>query len=100
EPTDFALDGFEAVLLELEGVAIELLPGATQAAGHPLPAFFEPAAPALEDLQADVGVGLREKREPDAEALVLPGRRTVLGELVLQALLAFGGELVDDPAAP
>src|SRR4051794_4973490 len=100
EPSHLALHRLEPMLLELHRVAVELLPGATERARDLLSSFLEPGAPALEDLQPDVGVGLREESEAHPEALVLPRRRTTLGELLLQPLLALGGELVDDPAAP
>jgi hypothetical protein len=99
EPSDFAIHGLEPVLLQLQGVAVELLPRAPERSRDLLPALLEAAAPALEDLQADVGVGLSEEREAHAEALVLPCRRAPFGKLILQPLLALGGELVDDPAA-
>src|SRR4051794_15218908 len=61
EPANLAVHRLEPVLLQLEGVAVELFSRATQGARDLFPAFFEPAAPALEDVEPDVGVGLREE---------------------------------------
>ena len=100
EPADLALHGLEAVALELEGVAVELLAGAGDRGAGVRLALLEPAAPALEDPQPDVGIGLGEEGEPDAEGFVVPRRRAALGELLLQPLLAVSGELVDVLLAP
>ena len=61
--------------------------------------LLEPAAATLEDAQAHLGVGLAEEREVDAEVLVLPRGGPGLAEQVGEALLALGGQLVDDLAA-
>src|SRR3954452_10815433 len=100
EPADLAVNRLETVLLQLERVAVELLSGAPQRAGHLFPSLLEPTAPALEDLQPDVRVGLGEEREPHPEAVVVPCGRATFGELLLQSFLALRRELVDDPAAP
>ena len=74
EPADLALDLLEAVPLQLEGVLVHALAGAGEDARTFEP-LVEPGAPALEDPQPGLGVGLREEGEPDVEVLVLPGGR-------------------------
>ena len=99
QPAHFALDGLEPVPLEFEGVAVDALAGAGDRRLHVVEPLFEPVAAALEDAHAHLGVRLGEEREVHAEVLVFPRGRPGLGEQVLQVLLAFGGEPVDDPAA-
>src|SRR5215218_580369 len=96
EPADLALDRVESVLLQLQRVAVELLPGAGQPGPQAVAALLDPAPPALQDPQPDLGVGLGEEREVDAEALVVVRRRAGLGEQFGEPLLAVRGELVDD----
>ena len=96
EPAHLALDGLQAVPLQLEGVAVEPLAGARERGAEAVDALLEPRPAALEDAQPGGGVGAPEEGEVDAEPLVLPGRGPALGEQVLEVLLALGRELVDD----
>ena len=96
QPADFPLDRLQAVPVQLEGVAVQALPGPGQGGADALHPLLEPAAPALQDPQPDVRPGLAEEGEPDTESVVLPGGGPRLGEQVLQPLLAFGGQPVDD----
>ena len=86
--------------MQLAGVAVHPLPGAGQRARHAVALLLDPAAPAFEDLQPDVGAGLGEERQPRAEALVVEGVRADVGEQVGEVFLAFGGQPVDPLAAP
>src|SRR4051794_8196120 len=99
DPPDLALGRLEAVPGELLGVRVEPFPRAGHARPDAVRTLLEPAATPLEDAQAHLGVGLPEEREVDAEVLVLPRRGAGLAEQVGEALLAVGGELVDDLAA-
>jgi hypothetical protein len=94
EPSHLALHGFKTVALKLEGVAVEPLAGSTQRRGDVFLTLLEPATPALEDAKSYRRIGLPEKGEPDAEAFVVPGGGTALGELLVQPFLAVGGQLV------
>src|SRR5580698_752431 len=96
KPADFALDRFEPVPLEFKGVAVYSLAGPGRRGPEPLKALLQPAAAALENPHPDIGLSQAEEREVDAEAVVLPGRRTRLGQQILESLLAFRGEPVDD----
>src|SRR5262245_14722082 len=96
QPADFALDRLQAVALQLEGVAVDALPGPREPGPEGLDPLFQPAAPALEDPQPDVRRGQAEEGEPDAEPVVLPGGGPGLGKQVLQVLLAVSGQPVDD----
>src|SRR3954451_11359234 len=68
EPADLAVHGVQTVPLQLEGVAVELLLGAPQRVHEPVALPLDRAPPALEDAQPDVGRGVPEEREVDAEA--------------------------------
>src|SRR5690606_16610337 len=59
----------------------------------------QPGAAPFEDPDPGLGVGLREQREPDVEALVLPRGGARRRQGLLQEFLALGRELVDDPRA-
>src|SRR5690606_24886389 len=96
EPAHLAFDGFEPVPVKFERVAVQTLAGAGESRTDALQPFFQAATPPFEDAQAHLGLGMAEEGEVDTEALVLPGRRARLGEELLQALLPFGGQLVDD----
>src|SRR3954469_14459414 len=96
EPPDLALDRLQPVLLQLQGVVVDPLPSPGQRGAYALQPFLEAAAPAFENPQPYVGAGVSEEGEVNSEALVLPGGGAGLGEEILQALLAVGGELVDD----
>src|SRR5215469_1587627 len=74
QPADFALDRLQAVPLQLEGVAVDSLPGPGQAGPERLDPLFKPAAPALQNPEPDLRRGQAEEREPHAEPVVLPGR--------------------------
>src|SRR3954452_20260325 len=87
------------MLLQLEGVPVEGFPGAPKRTRDLLPALFQPAAPAFEDLQSYIGVGLGEQRQANAEAFVLPRGRAVVAQLLLQPFLAVSGQLVDGATA-
>src|SRR5215831_8166723 len=82
--------------VEFKRVTVEPLPGP----GHRRPdtgqPLLEPGAPAFQDPQPDVGPGLAEEGEVDAESVVLPGRGARFGQQVLQPLLAVRGQPVDD----
>src|SRR6201994_1703678 len=80
--------------LQFQGVPVHTLPGAREGRPDGLHPFLEPAAPALEDTEPDVGPGLPEKREVNTEPVVFPRRRTALAEEVLQPFLAVGGQPV------
>src|SRR5215469_16261449 len=99
QPADLALDRLQAVPLQLEGVAVDPLPGPGQAGPERLDPLFKPAAPALQNPEPDLSRGQAEEREPHAEPVVLPGRRASLGEQVVQALLSVGRQPVDDLGA-
>src|SRR5690606_2334735 len=100
EPAHLALDLLQPVPLQLERVLVEPFAGAGCGLPDRLQPFGQPGAPAFEDAEAGLGVRLREQREPDVEALVLPGRRAGGGKSGLEVLLAVGSEPVHDtPAA-
>src|SRR6478609_3707747 len=99
EPADLALDLLEPVALQLEGVLVHADAGAGHGVLDELQALRHPGAPALQDPQPRLGVGLPEEREPEAEVLVLPRGGAGGGQHVLELLLALGRELVDDPGA-
>src|SRR5688500_2049689 len=83
EPPQLALDGLERVRRRLLGVAVDPGAGALQRAAHALPPLLQPRPAALEDAHAHLGVGLAEEGEADPERLVVPGRRSGLGEQLL-----------------
>src|SRR6478736_4224707 len=93
EPPHLALDGLDAVALELGGVAVEL----GLHAGEPL---LQPRAATLEDVEPDLHVGGGEEREPDVEVVVLPCGGADLGHQSLEVLVAGRRDLVGDPRAP
>jgi hypothetical protein len=99
EPADLALDRVEAVLLELEGVSVELFPGPGQAGPQAVAPFFHPVPAALKDAQPDLRLRLREEGEVHPEALVVVRRGSGLGEQLGEPLLALRGQPVDDLAA-
>ena len=99
QPADLAVDRFQPVLLQLQGVAVQPLPGAGQRGPHAVGLLGHPLLATLQDLQPDVGPGLGEERQPGAEALVVVGLRTDLGQQLGEVLLALGGEPVDPLAA-
>src|SRR5690606_40941838 len=84
EPAHLALDLLESVTLQLERVLVEPLAGASRGLPDRLQPLREPGAPALEDADAGLGVRLREEREPDVEALVLPRGRPGGGQHALE----------------
>ena len=96
QPADIALHGLEPVPLQFERVAVHPLAGARERRPQPFHPVLEAAPPALQDPQPDVCPGLAEEREVDAELVVFPGRRARVDELVLEPLLALGGQPVDD----
>ena len=101
EPADLAVDRLEAVLVQLAGVAVDALARCGPARCFmPSRCLLDPAAATLEDLQPDVRAGLGEERQPRAEALVVEGVGTDVGEQLGEVLLAVGGEPVDPLAAP
>src|SRR4051794_39783431 len=57
EPADLAVDGVQAVPLQLEGVAVELLLGAAQRVHQPVALPLDRAPATLEDAQPHVGGG-------------------------------------------
>src|SRR3712207_4858695 len=61
EPADLAVDGVQAVPLQFEGVAVELLLGAAQRVHEPVALTFDGAPPALEDAQPHVDRGVPEE---------------------------------------
>src|ERR1051325_2588657 len=75
EPSDFAFDGLEPVVLQLEGVAVDSFPGPRQGGRYAFQPLFQPAAPAFQDAEAYVGPGMGEEGEMDAEPFILPSRR-------------------------
>ena len=101
EPANLALHRLEAVAVHLDRVAVDPLTSAPHGAAEALALLLEPDAPTLEDAHPRLGRGLGEEGEVDAERLVLPRRRARLAEQLGEALLAFGGQRVDDlaPAA-
>src|SRR5579864_8134723 len=86
--------------VQFQGVAVHALPGARQSRPDGLHALLEPAAPPLEDPEPYVGPRLPEKREVNAEPVVVPRRRTALAEEVLQPLLAVRRQPVHLHRAP
>src|SRR5215469_5434481 len=70
QPADFPLDRLQAMLVQLQGVAVQALPGPGQGRAHALHPFLEPAAPSLQDAQPDVRPGLAEEGEPVPEPVV------------------------------
>src|SRR6185437_13115945 len=74
EPADLALDRVEAVLLELEGVSVELLPGPGQRHAEAVAPLLHPPPAALQDAQPGLGVRMREEGEVHPEALVVVRR--------------------------
>src|ERR1035437_9257108 len=81
--------------VQFQGVAVYSFPGAREGRPDGLHAFLEPAATALQDPEPDVGPGLPEKREVNAEPVVLPRRRAAFAEKLLQPFLALRGQPVD-----
>src|SRR3954454_3315692 len=67
EPADLPVHRLQAVPLELEGVAVQPLTGAGQRGPQALPLPLDGAPTALEDPQPDVGLGVLEEGEADAE---------------------------------
>ena len=101
EPADLAVHRLQPVPLQLEGVAVDPLPGPRERGPEPFPLLLDGAAAALEDPQARVCGGVPEEREADAEqAAVVVGLRTGLADQLVEALLALGGDRVDDLAPP
>src|SRR5215472_7554314 len=98
EPTDLALTRLEPVALQLERVGVEPLGRAGQDVAQALPALLDPPAPALEDAKAGLLVGPGEEREVHTERGVVEGLRPGLDEQLLEALLAFRGDLVNHPS--
>src|SRR5260370_36502992 len=88
--------------VQFQGVTVDALPGAREGRPDGFHAFLEPAAPALEDPEPHVGPRLSEKREVNAEPVVVPRRRTALPEEFGQPLLAVGSQPVhlQRPAPP
>lgn len=99
QPAHFALHGLHPVALELKRVVVEALPGACQRGTHLLQALLQPAAAAFEDSHADVARGLPEKGETSCEVLVLVRVGTRLREQLLEVLLTFRRQPVDDLCA-
>ena len=101
EPADLPLHRLKAVPVQFERVAVQALPGPRHRRPDGVQPFLQPGPAALQDAQPDVRAGLAEEREPDTEAVVLPGGGARLGQQLLQPLLALRGQPVDDlrPAA-
>jgi len=100
EPADLAVDRFQPVPLELEGVAVEPFPGAAERGPQPLALALDRAPPALQDPQPRVGGRVPEERQPDSEEpAVVVGLRPGLADQFVEALLAFRGDRVDDLSA-
>src|SRR4051794_34455143 len=59
EPRELALDGLDAVPVQLRGVPV----GAAVRGAHRVEPLLKPRAPALEDREPDVEGGAREERE-------------------------------------
>src|SRR4029078_6379484 len=78
--------------LQFQGVPVHTLPGAREGRPDGLHPFLEPAAPALEDPEPNVGPGLPEKREVNTEPVVFPCRRTALAQEVGQPPPSLGRE--------
>src|SRR6266566_8529641 len=78
EPAHLALDRLEPMLVKLERVAVQPFPGPGEGRPHTVEPLLEPGAPAFEDPQPDVGAGLAEEGEMNAEAVVFPGCRSGL----------------------
>ena len=100
EPAHLALAGVEAELVQLAGVAVDLLAGPGQRGAQALPALLDGAPAALQDAHPDLGRGAGEERQVHAEAVVVPGLRAGLGEQLGEPLLALGGDPVDPPGPP
>ena len=66
--------------MQFQGVLVDALPGARKGSPDGLRALLEPAPPALEDAQPDIGPGLPEKREVNSEPVVFPRRGTALAQ--------------------
>src|SRR3954453_10936092 len=100
EPAHLAVHGVQAVPLQLQGVAVQLLLGATQRVHQPVPLALDGAPATLQDPQPHVGGRVPEEGQVDAEAtLVVVGLRPGLADQFGEALLALRGDRVDDLAA-
>src|SRR5699024_4939841 len=97
EPAHLPFAGLQPELVQLTGVAVDLLLGPRQRGPQPLTPFLHPATPALQDPHAHVGRSTGKERHVDAETLVVPGLRTRVGDKLRETLLALGGQLVDPP---
>src|SRR3954452_22948713 len=101
EPADLTVDGVQPVALQFEGVAVELLLGAAQRVDQPVALPLDGPPAALQDPQPDVGRGVPEEGQVDAEAaLVVIGLRAGGADQLGESLLAGGGDRVDDLAPP
>jgi hypothetical protein len=80
EPADLTFDRLQPMALELERVGVEAFPGPLKCGPELLQALLQAGAAAFEDAHAGGSIGPREEREVDPELLVVPGRRTGLGE--------------------
>src|SRR5690349_8027451 len=75
EPTDLPVRGLQPQLLELGGVGVEAVDGATDGRALALATLLDPPAAALQDPHPRLGGGPGEERQMDAEAVVGPGLR-------------------------
>src|SRR3954449_3905234 len=71
EPADLAVDRVQAVPLQFEGVAVELLLGAPQRVQEPVALALDRAPAALEDPQPHVCGGVPEEGQVDAETALV-----------------------------
>ena len=99
EPPHLALAGVEAELVQLAGVAVDLLARAGQHGPQALPPLLHRPPTALEDAHPDLGGRAGEEREVHAEAVVVERLRPRVGQQLGEALLALGGDPVHAPGA-
>src|SRR5699024_2644586 len=94
EPAHFALAGFEAQLMELTGVAVDVTGSAADGIAKALAALLHLPPPTLEDAHARLRRGAAEEGEVHAEAVVGVVLRTRVRDEFREALLARGGHAV------
>lgn len=82
--------------LEFERVVVQTLAGACQGGAHLLQPLLKAAAAAFQYPHPHFALRLAEEGEAGREVLVLPGVRSRVGQELLEVLLTFGGQPVDD----
>lgn len=82
--------------LQLKRVVVESFTGAGKRGAHLLEALLEPAAAALQHAHPHFSLRLPEEGETSGEVLVLPGVRSGVRQELLEVLLTFCRQAVDD----